>query len=156
MTKPRTLKDYFKYCTETLRANQALNNYCIEKFGSQPDIQIGVDEEDFPAGPENCAIRLIPGARSRTRGLSKRSHNIKLILFIKETGEDNNESQIRILSAIDYIDRFASLAEEAVIPATQISGIAITPLEGEPDQIIFPFARAELGYLIEIPAELPN
>lgn len=150
------LKSCFYALINAYRSNAALNSWCLTEFSKKPSIQVGVDDEDPPElEPGSLAIHFIPGSRSRTRQMSKRSHGLVIRAYAHCVEKQTPESEVLVLEAVDVIDTFISLIEEATIPTLEKSGIAITPLEGQPDEIIHPFARAELAYLIEIPSQLP-
>lgn len=171
MTAARTLKAVFDKLIDVYQSDSALTTWCNTNFGEQPEIQAGIDEDDLPdLEGKKLAIRIIPGARSRSRTMSKRSHGLIIRGIIKNTSKREPvvpdpddppadppvipETGWLTLEALELVDQFISLIEEATIPAIQGEGIAITSFEGAPDQIIYPYARAELAYLIEIPSKL--
>jgi len=158
------LKTLFSELIRSYRSDAALNAWCNAEFEKKPRIVIGDDEEDPPElNVGDIEIHIIPGSRSRTRQMSKRSHNLTIRAYAycinnrvpESEVPDVPETDVLVLEAVELIDTFISLVEEATIPVLQINGIAITPLDGESDKVIYPFAKAELAYLIEIPSKLP-
>ncbi len=166
MAQARSLRAVFDLLIKTYQADATLVAWCNTNFGEQPEIQAGLDEDDIPQAGK-LAIRIISGSRSRTRGMSKRSHGLLIRGIIKHTSDRVpaivdpeadpplvQETDWRALEAIELADGFINLIEVATISAIQKDGIAITPFDGAPDQIIYPYARVELAYTIEIPSDL--
>lgn len=176
MTQARTIKAVFDLLIDALQADETLSSWCNTNYGEQPDIQCGIDNDDLPDMAGDLAIRIIPGSRSRTRGMSYRSHSLVIRAIIKDSGErvppivdpdavppivdpdagppEVQETGWKTLKALENVDAFISMIEAIVINAIQGDSIAIAPYEGAPDQIIYPYARAELAYTIEIPSEI--
>lgn len=167
MPQARTLKAVFDLLIKTYQADASLIAWCNTNFSEQPEIQAGLDEDDLPQMSGKLAIRIIPGSRSRTRGMSKRCHGLLIRGIIKHTSDRVpaivdpeadpplvQETDWRVLEAIELVDGFINLIETATILAIQKDSIAITSFDGAPDQIIYPYARAELAYTIEIPSNL--
>lgn len=167
MPQARTIKAVFDLLIDALQADETLSSWCNTNYSEQPDIQCGVDDDDLPEMTSKLAIRIIPGSRSRTRVMSKRAHGMVIRGIIKESGSrvpptvdpeadppEVQETGWKTLKALENIDAFISMIEVIVINTIQEDGIAITPEYGAPDQIIFPYARAELAYTIEIPSEI--
>lgn len=176
MAQARTIKAVFDLLIDKLQADTTLSTWCATNFGEQPDIQCGIDADDLPEMTGDLAIRIIPGSRSRTRGMAYRSHSLIIRGIIKDSGArvpdiipepdpdevpdpeapppPVQETGWKTLKALENIDAFISMIEAIVINTIQDDGIAITPEYGAPDQIIFPYARAELAYTIEIPSEI--
>lgn len=176
MTQARTIKAVFDLLIDKLQADTTLSTWCSTNFSQQPDIQCGLDDDDLPAMTGKLAIRIIPGSRSRTRGMAYRSHSLIIRGIIKDSGArvpdiitepdpdevpdpeapppPAQETGWKTLKALENIDAFISMIEAIVINAIQGDSIAIAPYEGAPDQIIYPYARAELAYTIEIPSAI--
>lgn len=167
MAQARSLKAVFDLLIKTYQTDTALISWCNTNFGEQPEIQAGHDEDDIPQMTGKLAIRIIPGSRARTRGMSKRSHGLLIRGIIKHTLDRVpaivdpeadpplvQETDWRVLEAIELADSFINLVEVATILAIQKDSIAISSLDGAPDQIIYPYARVELAYTIEIPSDL--
>lgn len=176
MPQARTIKAVFDLLIDALQADETLSSWCNTNYACQPDIQCGVDDDDLPEMTSKLAIRIIPGSRSRTRGMAYRSHSLIIRGIIKDSGArvpdiipepdpdevpdpeapppPVQETGWKTLKALENIDAFISMIEAIVINAIQDDGIAITPEYGAPDQIIYPYARAELAYTIEIPSEI--
>ena len=173
MAAARTIKAVFDLLIDKLQADTTLSTWCSTNFSEQPDIQCGLDDDDLPEMAGKLAIRIIPGSRSRTRGMSYRSHSLVIRAIIKDSGarvpaiipepdpDDPpdpdapvQETGWKTLKALENIDAFISMIESIVINAIQQDGIAIAPYDGAPDQINFPYARAELAYTIEIPSTI--
>lgn len=167
MTQARTIKAVFDLLIDKLQADTTLSTWCSTNFSQQPDIQCGLDDDDLPDMTGKLAIRIIPGSRSRTRGMAYRSHSLVIRAIIKDSGSrvpptvdpaadppEVQETGWKTLKALENVDAFISMIEAIVINAIQGDGIAIAPYEGAPDQIIYPYARAELAYTIEIPSAI--
>jgi len=167
MTQARTIKAVFDLLIDKLQADTTLSTWCSTNFGEQPDIQCGLDDDDLPDMTGKLAIRIIPGSRSRTRGMAYRSHSLVVRAIIKDSSTrvpptvdpdadppEVQETGWKTLKALENVDAFISMIEAVVVNAIQGDGIAIAPYEGAPDQIIFPYARAELAYTIEIPSDI--
>lgn len=150
----KTIKDVFDILIAEYTSNKALTDWCDLTYGERPKIYIGIDDEDIPEISGNLAIRIVTGSRSRTRTMAYRAYGLKITGIIREP-ETATEDNIITIEGLEHIDRFISLIEEATIPVIQNSSIAITPLDGDMDSIAYPFIKAELSYLIEIPSKLP-
>ena len=167
MTQARTIKAVFDLLIDKLQADTTLSTWCTNNFGEQPDIQCGIDDDDLPEMAVKLAIRIIPGSRNRTRGMAYRSHSLLIRAIIKDSGArvpptadpeadppETQETGWKTLKALENVDAFISMIEKIVINAIQGDSIAIAPYDGAPDQIIYPYARAELAYTIEIPSAI--
>ena len=148
------LKSIFDSLVIALQADSALATWCSTQFSEQPQIEFGVDPDDPPNGPESTLIRINPGSRSRTRGDEYRSHTITVTTYINYSSARSG-TRWSSIEALEKIDAFTNLVEEVVYPTFQGLGIAVSPYDGEPDQVIHPYAKAQLAYQIEIPARLP-
>lgn len=153
ITPVLNLKNLFKNLKKVLSENQELKTFCINNFGSIPQIRIGIDLEDMPEAPDGAMICIVSGSRSRTRGEAYHSHSISVIGVVKcidKTQELNQDVDIITLDALGLIDDFINLIEKIVFNSVQEWGVAITPVDGDPDEIIYPYARAELAYRVDI------
>lgn len=153
ITPVLNLKNLFKNLKKVLSENQELKTFCSSRFGSIPQIRIGIDLEDMPEAPDGAMICIVSGSRSRTRGEAYHSHSISIIGVVKcidKTQELNQDVDIITLDALGLIDDFINLIEKIVFNSVQEWGVAITPVNGDPDEIIYPYARAELAYRVDI------
>jgi hypothetical protein len=153
ITPVLNLKNLFKNLKKVLSENEDLKTFCFTNFGSIPKIRIGIDIEDMPEAPDGAMICIVSGSRSRTRGEAYHSHSISVIGVVKcidKTQELNQDVDIITLDALGLIDDFINLIEKIVFNSVQEWGVAITPVDGDPDEIIYPYARAELAYRVDI------
>jgi hypothetical protein len=153
ITPVLNLKNLFKNLKKVLSENEDLKTFCFTNFGSIPKIRIGIDIEDMPEAPDGAMICIVSGSRSRTRGEAYHSHSISVIGVVKcidKTQELNQDVDIITLDALGLIDDFINLIEKIVFNNIQEWGVAITPVDGDPDEIIYPYARAELAYRVDI------
>jgi hypothetical protein len=153
ITPVLNLKNLFKNLKKVLSESQDLKTFCVNTFGSIPKIRIGIDVEDMPEAPDGAMICIVSGSRSRTRGEAYHSHSISIIGVVKcitKTQEISQDMDILTLDALGLIDDFINIVEKIVFNNVQEWGVAITPIDGDPDEIIYPYARAELAYRVDI------
>ena len=153
ITPVLNLKNLFKNLKKVLSENEDLKTFCTETFGSVPKIRIGIDIEDMPEAPEGAMICIVSGSRSRSRGEAYHSHSISIIGVVKcvnKTQEISQDIDILTLDALGLVDDFINIVEKIVFNNIQEWGVAISPIDGDPDEIIYPYARAELAYRVDI------
>ena len=149
----RNLKSLFNNLKVVLVQDNDLLTFCNTNFSAPPSIRIGIDLEDMPEGPEGAMICIVPGARSRSRGDAYHSHSISILGVIKctsKTEDSGTDIDALTLDAIGLVDDFINLVEKIVFKKMEEWGIAVTPVDGDSDEIIYPYARAELAYRVEI------
>lgn len=153
ITPVLNLKNLFKNLKKVLSENQELKTFCVNTFGSIPKIRIGIDLEDMPEAPDGAMICIVSGSRSRSRGEAYHSHSISIIGVVKctsKTAETTQDVDILTLDALGMVDDFINIVEKIAYDNIQGWGVAITPIDGDPDEIIYPYARAELAYRVDI------
>ena len=153
----RNLKNLLENLRIVLAGNSELKQFCLDKFGALPQILIGIDLEDLPDAPEGAIICIATGSRSRIRGDAYRSHNVSIVGAIKcisRTADITSDYNTLTLDALGVIDDFINIVEKIVFPCVQSWGVAITQTEGDPDEVIYPYARAELAYRFDIHSEI--
>lgn len=153
----RNLKTLLENIRIVLAENSDLKQFCVNKFGSLPQILIGIDLEDLPDAPEGAIICIATGSRSRIRGDAYRSHNVSIVGAVKcisRTSAVTADYNTLTLDALGVIDDFINLVESIVFPSVQSWGVAVTQTEGDPDEVIYPYARAELAYRFDIHSEI--
>jgi hypothetical protein len=153
----RNLKNLLENLRIVLAENSELKQFCLDKFGALPQIIIGIDLEDLPDAPEGAIICIATGSRSRIRGDAYRSHNVSIVGAVKcisRTADITTDYNTLTLDALGVIDDFINIVEKIVFPSVQSWGVAITQTEGDPDEVIYPYARAELAYRFDIHAKI--
>lgn len=153
ITPVLNLKNLFKNLKIVLSENEDLKTFCSTNFGSIPKIRIGIDIEDMPEAPDGAMICIVSGSRSRSRGEAYHSHSISIIGVVKcisKTQEISQDVDILTLDALGLIDDFINIVEKIVFNSIQEWGVAVTPIDGDNDEIIYPYARAELAYRVDI------
>lgn len=144
----------FQGLATALLSDNNIKSFIESKYGEGESLTvlIGRDPEDLLDMPKICAVSLIPGSRSRTRGDAYRQHSFSAVCFVYDETVIATDD-LKQLEALSTLDTFTNLVESVVFNYLR-NIVAVTPSAGEADLVAFPGARSELAYIIEIPSRI--